>query len=583
MPDIAMRAVDELHNRLWTQGLRPDQVVGVLFREAVEAKNARRHPELEGAIERDWRAITQTVAYDALQTTARSLLGAELEDRLSLIGRIMRTSVSRSGVVEALDLTASEMLAGLVADACSVRCSFAGAAMPALSIAHASSAKRSMTKIQFEDQNPWLCELIHLAAIIIDADIDIVCRNPFHRKCEAQWAAELVMPPFGADVGDRDELPRKVLGRIGALERGRLQHEPVAIADALTGGSDARVVLLLSSGALFRAVGVEAVAREELLDSGRLAAVYDVPAGMVYSKTQIATSVLVLEPAGIKQDFVRFIDLSNERFAESTGRGERLEIRANVPWIEALHEPIDDAVSWGRDVAVDEIRSQNCILTADRYLQSASGAALSKFLAAYKVRALSELVEIIRPRALPKSDDGGCVVLEASPGDIDETGLLQVPQRQARLTQGALRNARNQQVRSGDVLLSTKGTIGRVGLVSEDAPTVGAECFWTAGQSLVILRPSKFISSEVLFEYLSNEIVQEHLSSLAGGAVIQSLSSTDVANLKIPVLSLSEQDCIVDAFRERQKAYDLIRQTREMICAQRRSTWPHSELVGPHA
>jgi hypothetical protein len=583
MSDTVISAIDELRNLLWTQGLRPEQVVGVLFREAVEATNTQRCPKLEGAIERDWRAITQTGAYDALQTTARALLSEKLNDRLSLIVRIVRTSLSRSGVLEALDLTASEMLAGLVADACSVRCSFAGAAMPALWIAHASNSKRAMTKVQFEDQNPWLCELIRLAAIIVDADIDVVCRNPFHRNYEAQWEAELVMPPFGVDVGDRDELPRKVLDRIGVLERGRLQHEPIAIADALTGGSDARVVLLLSSGALFRAVGVEAVARAELLDSGRLAAIYDVPPGMVYSRTQITTSVLVLESAGTKQDFVRFIDLSNERFAQSTGRGERLEIRVNAPWIDALHEPIDEAATWGRDVGLNEIRSQNCVLTADRYLQSASGAALSKFLAAHEVRALSELVEIIRPRALPKSDDGGCVVLEASPGDIDETGFLQVPQRQAHLTQGTLRHARNQQVRFGDVLLSTKGTIGRVGLVSEDAPTVGAECFWTAGQSLVILRPHKVIAPEVIFEYLSNEVVQEHLKSLAGGAVIQSLSSADISSLQIPVLGRREQDRIVNAFRERQKAYDLIRQTREMIRAQRRSTWPHRDLIGTDA
>jgi hypothetical protein len=348
-------------------------------------------------------------------------------------------------------------------------------------------------------------------------------------------------------------------------------------------GSDARVVLVLSAGALFRAVGVEAVAREELVDSGRLAAVYDVPPGMIYSTTQIATSVLVLEPAGDKHDFVRFIDLSDKRFAQSAGRGGRLVIRDDAPWVDALHEPIDDATRWGRDVSLDEVRSQNCVLTADRYLQSASGAALSKFMKAYKVMPLSDLVEIIRPRALPKSDDGECVVLEASPGDIDETGLLQTPQRQALLTQGSLRNARNQQVRTGDVLLSTKGTIGRVGLVSDDAPEVGAEQFWTAGQSLVILRAGNKISPEVLFEYLSNEVVQDHLKSLAGGAVIQSIAAKDIANLKIPVPNKEEQDCVVNAFRERQLAYDLIRRTRETINTQRHSTWPHKHLVEPRS
>ena len=140
-----------------------------------------------------------------------------------------------------------------------------------------------------------------------------------------------------------------------------------------------------------------------------------------------------------------------------------------------------------RDVPVAEIRAQDHVLTVPRYLQTQAAAVLAAVLERHEIRPLGEVVEIVRPKALPKAEDGGNHMHEASPGDIGKEGCLAWPPQAIRLARGGTRMARNRRVGPGDVLLLIKGTIGRVGLVPRDAPQT-EDGFWTVSQSLVILR-----------------------------------------------------------------------------------------------
>ncbi|MBO9429645.1 hypothetical protein [Sulfitobacter sp. R18_1] len=65
----------------------------------------------------------------------------------------------------------------------------------------------------------------------------------------------------------------------------------------------------------------------------------------------------------------------------------------------------------------------------------------------------------------------------------------------------------------------------------------GEDTIWTAGQSLMILRPKKRVnmSSLALYEYLSNDTVQEYIKSITGGAAIQTLAMKDLKGFAIPL------------------------------------------------
>jgi hypothetical protein len=233
---------------------------------------------------------------------------------------------------------------------------------------------------------------------------------------------------------------------------------------------------------------------------------------------------------------------------------------------------------WARDVPVSEVHDQSDVLSVERYLRTQSGEALSAFLSDYETRPLGEIVEVIRPTAIPKSEDGEFSIHEASPGDIGEEGFLNCPAKQTKVARGALRKARNQQVRPGDVLFSVKGTIGKTGLIPKSVPEANEDTLWTAGQSLVILRTKGSVSPEVLFEYLSNSIVQDYIGSLAGGAAIQSITAKDLAALQIPIPPKTQQEQVGEEFQERQHAFEKLHEVRKTIDHIKSRSWPHANL-----
>ena len=552
----------------------PHQMTGILLREVAETLGET--PDLHGGLDADWQQFRKNPSYPHLQAAARSFLEMTRAERLAALPLLANMGGSRSGL-NLIEATPAKMIADLAGHVSSVRCSFSSAAMPALQIALAASDAGREVHVRFIDFNTGHCNLMKLAAAAIEVSIDVVADQPFSRADGGTFEAEICMPPFGVDVRERKDLPLKTLERIDAAERGRLHFEPVAMADILVHAPSAKVVISFSAGALFRTVGIEVVARGEIVNSGRLAAVFAVPPGMIYTKTGIATCIVVLEPEGSDNKDVRFLDLADEKFGARTIRG-RYDFRLDAPWAEAITCEVDENTSWARDVNVHEIHEQSDVLAVERYLQTEAARALAVFLSKYKTVHLGDLVEVIRPGAIPKTEDGEYTIHEASPGDIRETGFLGLPARETKVARGTLRRARNQQVRPGDVLFSVKGTIGRVGIVPDNVPDKNDESFWTAGQSLVILRTQGRIAAEVLYEYLSFDLVQNYLGSLAGGAAIQSISARDLASLQIPLLSKKEEARVQSEFAQRQQAFEEIRRLRQVIDDLRDESWPRPAL-----
>ena len=95
------------------------------------------------------------------------------------------------------------------------------------------------------------------------------------------------------------------------------------------------------------------------------------------------------------------------------------------------------------------------------------------------------------------------------------------------------------------------------------------------------LKDRKRLTAHVLCEYLSDEVVQEHLKSLAGGSAIQTIAMKDLKSLVIPLPDKKTQAKVAAAVAERQALYREIEQLKAQIAMARRSSWPHSELRSP--
>ena len=97
-------------------------------------------------------------------------------------------------------------------------------------------------------------------------------------------------------------------------------------------------------------------------------------------------------------------------------------------------------------------------------------------------------------------------------------------------------------VRSGDVIMSCSGTMGRVAVVPNDAP-VGI-----INQALLKLSPSKLLLPEFLKRWMESEAFQLQLSANKLGVAIENVASVSTLKLlEIPILSLDKQAEIVEA------------------------------------
>lgn len=478
----------------------------------------------------------------------------------------------------------SDLLIGLIRDAQSVRFSFQGAFRPWLAYAfHATGGPGpvqihfSTCSVELEHASYDLMSVLGLEGTSADA------RPPWDRNASESVDFEVMLPPLGMQIRDFDVVSTRVLAPLGTAPNrsGRLNAETLSILHALE-SHETRTIILVGEGELFRMVGAEAVVRRHLIESGRLTAVLGIPPGLFYSSTMVKLGLLIVAEKPLEQGTVRFVDISHEGLSYRGTRGRfEFDFEPRTETAELISGPAPTDKTMGRDVNYEEISEHNFVLTPDRYLNAGLRDRINTLMQVADAAALPDVVEMIRPANLQKSQGEDYTIFEASPGDIGERGYLDQPSRSFTVDRATYTRALNQRVQPGDILLSIKGTIGVVGLVPEDVPREGDTAIWTAGQSLMILRPKKRGGMDpiTLYEYLTDETVQEFIKSLAGGSVIQNLAMKDLKAFPVPVPSEQIMEDVRARFMARQALLDEVAAIQRRIATERAEQWPHAQLA----
>jgi type I restriction enzyme S subunit len=90
----------------------------------------------------------------------------------------------------------------------------------------------------------------------------------------------------------------------------------------------------------------------------------------------------------------------------------------------------------------------------------------------------------------------------------------------------------------GDLLICSRGTIGRCAIVDTD------EVFCLMG-SVILLRPPSELSPRYLLAYLSTETTQKLMQGMSGATAVKALYLKDIKNCPVPIPPLAEQHRIV--------------------------------------
>jgi hypothetical protein len=141
-----------------------------------------------------------------------------------------------------------------------------------------------------------------------------------------------------------------------------------------------------------------------------------------------------------------------------------------------------------------------------------------------------------------------------------------------------LKRRMRQALLSGDLLLSTRGALGTVGLVGKLEPGR----ILVPALSCVVLRllpASPIKDSRALLMYLRAPRVQARLHSLAVGSSVLSVSIPDLRRFEIEVPTADAQAALVGAWREQEIAQESIDRLVDAQGVVARRTWEALSLA----
>lgn len=348
----------------------------------------------------------------------------------------------------------------------------------------------------------------------------------------------VALPPWGERLDPLARLAKRP-SRFGARS-----SEALGLEMVLTG--HARESAVLVPNGLLGGRGPDSELRRCLVDSGPLQAVIGFPPNLL-AGTSMPFSVLRLSKASGSEPVV-FCKVDEQQHLTGQGRVRSRDRRfvgaeAILKLLEYPEPPLARAVSR------EEILAQDFTLAPERYLSAAAPLLADLWK---ETAPLGDLVTIVKPQFLrPDEDPAGEPIQEAIPSDVPKYGYLESVERVRTVDRKLLAARRQQVLEDNDVLLSTKGTIGRVGIARPDRsrpPLLPSQA-----SVILRLRPSAALDPRFLVMYLRSPLVQQAIASLAVGGTIPNISLADLRALPVWLASREEQAPSIEAF-ERQAA-----------------------------
>jgi hypothetical protein len=443
------------------------------------------------------------------------------------------------------------------------------------SIAWAISSQRPVT---FFAADTHVAILMSLLAFAAGRELTVDRRNPIDGSYMISGEISITPGAGGptASIGEFDEIISvPPFGLRISGERRTESYEAWQVR-ALLPRARRRMVTLIGDGLLFRETAMDVQFRERLIENHAVTIVA-LPSGMFGRASGVATDLVQVIPS--QRDDVFLID-ARATAQSRPGRDQDELISKHLASVRSLLEPLNVPVA---RVPVAEIAASNYSLLPGRYVKTSALAAVEQAADATHRVLLSDLATVERNKApMPVRGSGekhALTCLEVAPADIVD-GQVRTPRRQVAFDEIEAPRALKVAVRSGDLLVSIKGNVGSVGIVTEDADlssSLGEP--WIVSQSLAIIRLKEggpISSPEVLGAILSAPWVREQFERMAGGTTVKSLPMSAVRDFQVPVPEADTQTIVGSRLRRMDFLRDEIAAREENIATMRRELW--SEL-----
>ena len=374
--------------------------------------------------------------------------------------------------------------------------------------------------------------------------------NPDAPHLLKQFDCTLSFPPLGHNLKS-DFYRNDSFGRF-KIYNGRGNGD-VAYFEHIIAQTKGKAVVLMPVGFCYRA-GVELEFRKYLVSNNLLEAVIQLPPNL-HNGTAIETTFFIVNKNKDNDD-IQFINLNQDEFLQKHKRRIAFNDLSEIVDIYLDKKEIENtSVLVQNSYVADSTYS----LSIDRYVISKEAAQLKETLALYNMLELQEVAEIRRSQMF-KDEGEGVEVIELSPSDVMEAGYTYESSKSKKI--GSQENKLNTyELQPYDVILSTKGTIGKVGIVGNITKPM------IASQAMQVIRLNKNspIDPIVLYMYLKSDIGQGLLRQLVAGVAMPQIATREIKEFRVPLLSEDEMNRIVESFNDEIKLYQEIEEKRKAI------------------
>ncbi|WCP82850.1 N-6 DNA methylase [Vibrio harveyi] len=372
-----------------------------------------------------------------------------------------------------------------------------------------------------------------------------------------QFEHSIAFPPFNLKLGK--EAPKDLWGRfVEKSSNGyvyQLRH--------MLAHSQSHVVVCVANSFLTSSVSAEASFKQDMLDKGRLKAVISLP-GQLLNSTMIPFSVIVLDKNHDGSSTLMIDASDDSAFTEHLNRGQK-KLTGIDKILDLYHERTES--DYSARVTAAQIQQNNMSWMPSRYVMTQEDRTMMRQLADLKMINLADVAEFIRSQML-KSEDEGETFHEVALSNLNEIGHITGELKPVMVKQN-LNKASKQALRKGDILLSSRGTVGRVGLVEADNSHVLASQVFT----VIRIKPYASITPEFLYQYLVSELGQWQIGNLVSGTAQPVLSPKDLKALQIPELSQPEMQKAEKIRAQVVKKHQQLEQLRNEINQLNETVW----------
>ncbi len=296
-------------------------------------------------------------------------------------------------------------------------------------------------------------------------------------------------------------------------------------------------IAITNMGTLFSNNNGISYFRKKLIDNNWLDTVIELPSH-IFNSSGVPGALLILKKNRKSDDKIQFIDFTNCQNHSEAKRGTLLIPEKEIENLFKLYKSkkIDKNSIL---VSADDIKSQEYNLSVRRYLLTDEEKEIKNMLTKRETVTLNSLVDFVRPlNSSPKNIKNGTEISEILISDINSIGEINEGSKKVNVGEEFFSRSNLPFVKRNDLIISIKGTIGKIGFISTDLENT------IPGTSLCILRvhDSSSINPEYLLQYLRSEICQRLISSSSQGSTIPFLSIKELKNLSIPIPSIAEQN-----------------------------------------